>query len=65
MLWRLGALVGSVEILFLGGWVFYRWEYPYWYNHSCDKTLEMALLSAMPRSWKKQRGPKTNGSHQS
>jgi hypothetical protein len=32
-----------VATLILGGWAYYRWEFPYGYTHSCDIGLAMAL----------------------
>jgi hypothetical protein len=43
ILWGFGILGGIAVMLFVGGWAFYRWEFPYGHTHSCDKILEMAL----------------------
>ncbi len=42
ILWGFGVLGGIVVMFVLGGWAFYRWQFPYGYSHSCYKILEMA-----------------------
>src|SRR5262249_60895220 len=39
VLLTLAALAGLVG----SGWLYYRWEYPYGWSHSCDKQLMFAL----------------------
>jgi len=42
--WKLfTAVLGTFVLLILGGWGYYRWEFPYGFTHSCDKQLELAL----------------------
>lgn len=35
--------MGTMAILTLGGWAYYRWAFPNDYSHSCDRILQMAL----------------------
>ena len=36
-------LVAVAVVLVGGGWLWYKWTYPYGWSHCCDKQLEMAF----------------------
>jgi hypothetical protein len=42
--WRVVLLIVAVLAGVVGsGWLYYRWQYPYGWSHSCDKQLMFAL----------------------
>ena len=40
---RLLLLTATLLVLGSGGWLYYKWKYPYGWSHCCDKQLIFAL----------------------